>query len=288
MENPFSKQYLDEIDNRLVYLSMEGDKSALQSLVERHQIFVYNLSLKMTRSVEDAEDLTQEVFIKAITSLGKFKGKSRFRTWLYRITVNHFLNSTKRRTEFEVVDFESYFNNIDEIPSSNLSDIEEKEYADTIEDLKIRCTSGMLLCLNREQRLIYILGEMFEIDHNLGAEIMNLTPGNFRVKLMRARNDLHSWMNQKCGLVNQNNPCRCSRKTRSYISSGLVDQGNLKFNSRYKQKIYELSEKKAVSFVETVEDLHKKVFLGHPFQQPTKKILDEIYSNSLINEFLKV
>jgi hypothetical protein len=129
---------------------------------------------------------------------------------------------------------------------------------------------------------------MFEIDHNLGAEIMDITPGNFRVKLMRARNDLYSWMNKKCGLVNPNNPCRCSRKTKNYIHSGLVDPANLKFNSHYRQRIYELSEKKAVSFVETVEDLQKKVFLEHPLQQSSSRILEEIYSNGLINELLKI
>src|SRR5690348_8879613 len=99
MDNPFQINYADEVDNNLVKLSVNGDKTALKNLVIRHQVFVYNLALKMTRSIEDAEDLTQEVFIKAITALSKFEGKSKFRTWLYRITVNHFLNSKKRKSE---------------------------------------------------------------------------------------------------------------------------------------------------------------------------------------------
>jgi RNA polymerase sigma factor (sigma-70 family) len=288
MENPFASQYLDELDSDLVTRSIEGDKSALHSLILRHQIFVYNLALKMTRSVEDAEDLTQEVFIKAMTSLVKFKGNSRFRTWLYRIAVNHFLNTRKRKTEIEIVEFESFFNEIDEIPSLDLSDHERSEYSETIEDLKIRCTSGMLMCLDRVQRIIYILGELFDIDHNLGAEIMDITPGNFRIKLMRARKDLYSWMNKRCGLVNQNNPCRCTKKTRSYIESGQVDQANLRFNNRFAQKIYELSQKNAGTFVETVEDLHKKVFLDHPLQQSSSKIVEEIFGNKLISEFMKI
>ncbi|TMI82693.1 MAG: sigma-70 family RNA polymerase sigma factor, partial [Bacteroidetes bacterium] len=86
MDNPFQIDYTDQFDTDLIKLSIHGDRKALQSLVVRHQSFVYNLALKMTRSVEDAEDLTQEVFIKAITGLSKFEGKSKFRTWLYRIT----------------------------------------------------------------------------------------------------------------------------------------------------------------------------------------------------------
>ena len=95
MDNPFQINYHDQVDTDLVKLSISGDKKALQNLVIRHQAFVYNLAFKMTKNAEDAEDLTQEVFIKAITALSKFEGKSKFNTWLYRITVNHFITQKK-------------------------------------------------------------------------------------------------------------------------------------------------------------------------------------------------
>src|SRR6201995_762464 len=116
MNNPFQINYTDQIDSDLVKLSIGGDKKALQNLIIRHQLFIYNLALKMTKNVQDAEDLTQEVFIKAITALTKFEGKSTFSTWLYRITVNHFLNAKKSKAELETSDFETYFNLIDNIP----------------------------------------------------------------------------------------------------------------------------------------------------------------------------
>ena len=81
MDNPFSTQYSDYEDITLAELGTKGDKKALQSLIVRHQLFVYNLALKMTGNTQDAEDLTQEAFIKAITGLSKFEGKSQFRTW---------------------------------------------------------------------------------------------------------------------------------------------------------------------------------------------------------------
>ncbi|MBU3012694.1 RNA polymerase sigma factor [Polaribacter vadi] len=212
MTDFFSNNYTDLEDTKLVQLSIDGNKKALQTLIIRHQLFVYNLALKMVGNVEDAEDLTQEVFIKIITALSKFEGKSKFRTWLYRITVNHFLNNKKKKSKIKTVNFETYFNSIYAIPSIDLNDQEEKEFKDTIEEIRINCTTGMLLCLSKEQRIIYILGEMFDIDHNLGAEILGITPGNFRIKLMRTRKELYNWMNKKCGLVNTNNPCRCSKK----------------------------------------------------------------------------
>ena len=288
MDNPFQINYTDQIDSDLVKLSIGGDKTALQNLIIRHQLFIYNLALKMTKSVEDAEDLTQEVFIKAITALTKFEGKSKFRTWLYRITVNHFLNTKKSKAELKTIDFENYFNAIDNIPISQLSTTEQEELTDTIEEIRISCTAGMLLCLDREQRMIYILGEMFDINHNLGSEILGITTGNFRIRLMRARQDLYNWMNERCGLVNKSNPCRCAKKTRAYIEEGIVDPQNFKFNTRHKKKIYELSQQNAVRITNTIEDLNKNIFQQHPLQEPltSTKIVDEIFSNDLIKLIL--
>jgi RNA polymerase sigma factor (sigma-70 family) len=289
MDNPFQITYIDRVDSDLVKLAIAGDKKALQNLIIRHQLFIYNLALKMTKSVVDAEDLTQEVFIKAITALAKFEGKSKFRTWLYRITVNHFLNTKKSKAELETFDFETYFDSIDNVPINELTTTEQDELTDTIEEIRISCTAGMLLCLDREQRMIYILGEMFDIDHNLGSEILGITAGNFRIRLMRARQDLYNWMNKRCGLVNRSNPCRCAKKTRAYIEAGVVDPNNLIFNIRHKKKIYELSMTKAASISDSIEDLNKNIFWQHPLQEPltSKKIVDEIFNNDLIKLILK-
>ena len=284
MENPFLKEYSDFEDIKLVKLGINGDKKALQNLIVRHQLFVYNLALKMTSNIQNAEDLTQEAFIKAITNLSKFEGKSNFRTWLYRITVNHFTNERKRTSKYHIVDFESYFNSIDNMPVSELNEQEESELKESIDELRISCTSGMLMCLSKEQRMVYILGELFDVDHNLGGEIMGISSGNFRIKLMRSRKDLYEWMNNRCGLVNKDNPCRCSKKTRGYIKAGKVDPHNLQFNTRYKSKISDLSAKNAVEITETVEELNRKVFKDHPMQEPVQatKIINEIFSNQLL------
>jgi len=287
MDNPFSIHYPDQVDSELIKLAVNGDKKALENLILRHQVFVYNLSLKMSHNTDDAQDLTQEVFIKAITALGKFEQKSSFRTWLYRITVNHFLNTRKRKSELHIKDFESYFSSIERMPVYELNAAEENELKESIDELRIRCTAGMLMCLDREQRLIYILGEMFRIDHTLGSEIIGITPGNFRVRLMRARNDLYSWMNKRCGLVNLTNPCRCSKKTKGYIEAGFVDPENLQFNARYRQKMYELSQQEAIAIENTIEDLHGQIFLDHPFQlSASPKVLDGILNNELLRSIL--
>jgi hypothetical protein len=136
------------------------------------------------------------------------------------------------------------------------------------------------MCLNREQRLLYIFGEIFEADHNLGAELFDLTPANYRVKLHRAKSDLLNFVSGKCGIINHNNPCRCPKKARFLIEKGIVDKNNLKFNSDYSKSINEIviSQKNEIS--DKIQLELKGLFKASPFQ--IKKELD-----NLINEIVK-
>jgi hypothetical protein len=93
-----------------------------------------------------------------------------------------------------------------------------------VTEVMLACTSGMLLCFDREQRLTYILGAIFGVSDAVGADVLEITTENFRQRLARARRDLRNFMNDKCGLVNKSNPCRCAKKTRGFIQEGHVDQ----------------------------------------------------------------
>jgi RNA polymerase sigma factor (sigma-70 family) len=89
----------DPEDCGLVARAQGGDRDALEGLVRRHQGWVYNIALRMLYHPQDAEDATQEILIKALTRLSSFEGRSSFRTWLYRIVVNHVLNMKRGRRE---------------------------------------------------------------------------------------------------------------------------------------------------------------------------------------------
>src|SRR5206468_11548746 len=83
-----------------------------------------------------------------------------------------------------------------------------------VEEAKNGCTMGMLLCLDRKQRLLFTLGEILGASDAVGAEVLEMTPENFRQCLARARRHLHSFMNIQCGLSNKCNQCRCLYKHR--------------------------------------------------------------------------
>ncbi|NJM52625.1 MAG: RNA polymerase sigma factor [Blastocatellia bacterium] len=266
----------------MVAAILEGNRDSLSELVGRHQKYIFNVALKMTNNVEDAEDITQDILLKLITNLAKYDdSKGKFRTWLYRITFNHFLNLKKQKYEQLVSGFDEFFAFIDGSPVTELSYDEEKQMSLEIEEAKVACMTGMLMCLDREQRLTYIVGEIFEIDHNLAGEIFEITPVNFRQKLSRARKDLHQWMNNRCGLINKENPCRCPKKTKGFISNGWVNPDNLKWHSNYQHKINQFSVKKIDEALLTIDDLYARLYHDHPFKIPqkTQSVVQEIIEN---------
>jgi len=82
-------------DEKLVARTLAGDRSAFRTLVERHYTAVYRLCRSILRHPEDAEDATQEVFVRVYEALGQFAGRGAFGAWLRRLTVNHCLNRTQ-------------------------------------------------------------------------------------------------------------------------------------------------------------------------------------------------
>ena len=266
--HPLADNSPDHEDQSLVLRARSGDRKALEDLVQRHQAWIYNIAVRMLYHPQDAEDATQEILITVLTRLSSFEGRSRFRTWLYRIVVNHVLNMKRGRVEHASTDFASYGAALDDTPALELADPKGTS-ADTdllVTEAMISCTSGMLLCLDRAQRLTFILGAIFGVSDTVAAEVLEITPDNFRQRLARARQDLRNFMNDKCGLVNQANPCRCAKKTRGFIQAGHVDPENLLF---VRERICEVREAapQVYETINTLDGTCADIFRGHPFYE---------------------
>jgi len=287
MKNPFSQEKYDHTEDvELINQALEGSAEALENLVKRHQHYIYNVALKMVLSPLDAEDITQEVLIKLVTKLGQFQGKSNFRTWLYRITFNHFLKMKKYRLEDQVTSFESYGQELDQLENMELSAEQQIAQKELIKEVKFGCMLGMLLCLNRDQRLVYILGEVFQANHVVGAQLLEISKDNFRKRLQRARQDLYQFMNHQCGLVNKANPCRCARKTTSFIKAGWVDPKQMKFNTDYLQTIQEKISPKNRQLDQLLQKDYQRLFQGAPFQEKAhaQKVMKNILQDGKVKE----
>ena len=273
-------------DNILIKESLAGSKVSLENLIKKHQDWIYNIALTFIGDKDEAADLTQEVLIKIVTKLDTFKQESSFKTWVYRIVKNHFLNMKRGKYEINAPTFEQFGQGLDQLPDESLSnysyEVEEKLL---VKEAKISCMKGMLLCLDREQRMIYIIGELFEFTDAIGSEIMEISKENFRVKLHRAKKQLYNFMDNKCGLVNKNNPCRCARKTAGFIKMGFVDPINLHFQKDIITNINKVVDKKVATYKDKVVSEYQKLFQEHPFLQSPDKL--ESIKNLLSSETIK-
>lgn len=281
MKNPLSELYDDTKDQILIRDAIKGNKKALNDLIVIHEPFIYNVAWKFTNDPVEAGDLTQEVLIKVITKLSSFKGKSAFRSWLYRIVFTEFMQTKRKPMEDRWEDFDDFANQLNAIPNPELSYEEEQEQILRTKTARVRCMSGMLMCLTREQRLIYLLGDAFRIDHNLGAEIFDISKANFRKKLSRTRKEFHAFMNRQCGLVNLDNPCRCSKKAKAMEAAGKMQTNKKLFDPAFSTTIAEYAESVADEVADVIDRKYIEFFQGHP----TKKNFDkETIINELVND----
>lgn len=214
--------------DRLARLARGGDRRALERLVASVRDDVYRMSMRMLWHPADADDATQEIVIKLVTGLASFRGEASFRTWALAIAANHLRTTRRRRAEAAAVSFEAFGQDLAQGLDTpyDAGGVDERLLE---EEVKVGCTQAMLLCLDREHRLAYILGEVFELPSSQAAEVLGITPAAHRKRLSRARARVQAFMRGHCGLVDPSNRCRCSRRVGRAIQAGRLDPARLLF-----------------------------------------------------------
>ena len=281
MYNPFvADRSEDTKDGELIRQALDGNQVVLGLLISRHQAWIYNIAFRMVLVTEDAEDITQEILIKMITKLSTYDcKKASFRTWLYRIVTNHVINMKKKGYEKSISTLEGYYSFIETIPDENISITPETNLV--INDVIVGCVLGALLCLDRQQRLVFIMGVVFNVTSEQGGEIIGISSANFRKILSRARAKLYNFMNNKCGLVNKNAPCKCRNKVSEFIRQGWHTVDNINFYRENATKVNGLISEKIDRFENTIHPDFIKLYQDHPFYEPPdvtewlKKILEQ-------------
>jgi RNA polymerase sigma-70 factor (ECF subfamily) len=171
----------NQIDQFYIAKVINGDTNAFASLVDMYKNMVFSLAFKMTKNREEAEEISQDTFIKAYKNLSKFKGDSKFSTWLYRIAYHTSLDTIKKNKNnktFEINDIT--FNQI-KATETILEGIERKERAKIMET-----------CLHKlhEERTIIWMFYYDELSLKEIMEVTSLSEANLKVKLHRARKKL--------------------------------------------------------------------------------------------------
>ena len=168
--------------------SLQGDHEAFESLVRRYQRMIYSLTYRMTGTAADAEDLTQETFIRAHQQLATFRSDAKFSSWLYRIAVNHCLNWRQRSARREQMHAEW-----SEGQAHN-SDSEQK--------LSQRVQEA-LLHLNPKQRAAVVLTTYDELNHAEAARVLGCSETTVSWRLFAARRNLKRLLRKSGGAANE-------------------------------------------------------------------------------------
>lgn len=252
-------------ESEWVQAARAGNLAALDQLLRRHQPWIFNLALRMIWRREVAEDATQEILLKAVTHLGSFEGRAKFSTWLYRIAVNHLLNVRKSEMEERRITWVDMGRSLDECQDSDLPDesLLPIGHSLLVEEAKLGCITAMLMCLDRRQRLAFVLGEVFGVTSGQGAEIMEVSPANFRQLLGRARQDLYQFMQNKCGLVNTANPCRCTKKAGAFMRNGWLDPDRRQFTTERLVAVREVASDR-LDELQVAQRLYAEVYRDTP------------------------
>ena len=167
-------------DNKCIEKVLAGDRNAYAILVDRYKDMVFSLALRMVRSREEAEEIAQDSFVKAFRSLGSFKRKSKFSTWLYKIVYNTAISSLRKR-EVEKIDMDD-----GNLPDTEFADSRGINASLNNEERK-RFIEEALEKLDEEERFLIIMYYYEERELDDIAIITGLSKSNVKVRLFRTR-----------------------------------------------------------------------------------------------------
>ena len=176
-------------DNYYIDRILKGDNNAYASLVNKHKNLVFTIAVKILKNREDAEELAQDVFIKAFEVLNTFKKESKFSTWLYRIAFNMAVSKTRKK-KLPTVNLETEI-----IENFSIDDIVPDMQELSNEEQK-NCIEKALKVLPYEENIIITLFYYDDKSIEEISEITSLTVSNVKVKLHRIRKKLYSIIHQ--------------------------------------------------------------------------------------------
>ena len=204
----------------LIDQAIEGSLLAIDALITTIQPGVYRLAVHVLGDRDDAADATQEILLKVVTHLAGFRREAAFSTWVWRVAYNHLLNARIRRKESPEVSLEAIAERLGQGlafadalaqargEGASLSPQDKLE----ARQVALACTQSMLMALDREQRLVYVLDTVFGLPSAQAGAVVGVTAEAYRQRLSRARAQLDAFMQGRCGLANPQADCRCERQ----------------------------------------------------------------------------
>lgn len=179
-------------ERQIIQRAQNGDLAAFRELVDTHKKRIYFLALDLTGNPQDAQDLSQDVFIKAYQSLNKFRGDSQFGSWLYRITVNTNINQYRKKS-FKARKIQASIDEeINEMrPQYEYTGNDTPEVR-TESQMIQKHIDGALDSLSSRERSVFVLRHYHDLSLNEIAQSLKITTGTVKSTLFRAIQKMRS------------------------------------------------------------------------------------------------
>lgn len=189
-------EVVDPSDHDLVARARARDMLAYDELIRRYQRKIYQLVYNMTSNREDAEDLTQDVFVKAYSALEHFKGDSSFYTWVYRIAVNRTINYLKKRKRNAALSLDDMDQAVERDPDYVELRSRESPVRDaTLSELQKKLNEA-LQTLSEKHRTVVVLHDIQGIQHDEIGRMLGCSEGTVRSRLFYARQELQKQLTE--------------------------------------------------------------------------------------------
>jgi RNA polymerase sigma-70 factor (ECF subfamily) len=187
-------------DAILVDQYRQGDSKAMEILILKYQNRIYNLILKMCANVDDAVELTQETFVKAMDKIDKFEGRSNFHTWIFRIAINLTLNYFQKHVKHGFRPLDTEYNEDNNRAKTalkkSLFDHESPDPAIIAQNKELcQIIVRSLMKLDTGQRAVILLCDIEGMNYAQIASVLNIKLGTVKSKISRARGNLREILN---------------------------------------------------------------------------------------------
>lgn len=268
-------------DNVYLQKALNGDKKAIEYLIKQVQDQIFNIAVYFTGDFELAKDCTQEILIRIVSKLGQVEKPEKFENWSYTIATNFLRNFIRGASKFKGVSFEAM--------QAESSRHYEKQFSDNhllddtpelIYELKVSCTLAMLMCLGKEDRILFILSNLLGFNSKKLGEILVEKPDTIRKRLSRANKKMKNFIENNCGLLNKNAPCHCKQRANYAILQKRLFVGRYYFqNPEFLNDNQLISDK--IQKMNSLEDVGE-IFKNNPNYTLKESLLDRVYKISEI------
>lgn len=174
-------------DNLLIEQCLKGQQSSFSELIDEYKNMVFSLSYKMTNSLEDAEDISQEVFIRVYKSLYNFNPNYKFSTWLYQMTLN-LCRDRFRKGKIPSVSLDTPLNKDDQKDLRSIIPDNQNNPEDIIMGVEqTNFINDLITSLPLKYREVIILRHLKDLSYDEMSKILNISLGSVKTRLFRAR-----------------------------------------------------------------------------------------------------